>query len=169
MIDWAEGKTQSDLNGDGKIGSYPDDRPAFLESRKAAAALGATYEWNKLEGVTKTDGAVYLAASEITETMVKGWGHVDWASGQKDEADQGHIALDKEGCGAIYKATLTAGYDIARLDPLVVRTTTDGKKRCDDAGIAHPDNIQGLANGWLLLAEDAGKRAHPVDMLWLKK
>ena len=82
---------------------------------------------------------------------------------------KGHIVLDKEGCGAIYKAILTDNYDIARLDPLVVGTTTDGKKRCDDAGIAHPDNILGLANGWLLLAEDAGKRAHPVDMLWLKK
>ena len=61
-------------------------------------------------------------------------------------------------------------YDLfMTLDPLVVGTTTDGKKRCDDAGIAHPDNILGLANGSLLVAEDAGKRAHPVDMLWLKK
>ena len=169
VINWAEGKAGKDLNGDGTIGSYPDDRPAFLESRKAAAALGATNEWNKLEGVTKAYGTVYIAVSEISETMAKDCGQVDWVSGQKDESDQGHIALDTEGCGAVYRAIMTADYNITRLEPAVVGATTDGKNRCDDAGLAHPDNILGLADGSLLLAEDAGKRAHPVDMLWLKR
>ena len=49
--DWAEGKLNRDLNGDGTVGSAEDDRVAFLESRKAAAALGATDEWHKKEGV----------------------------------------------------------------------------------------------------------------------
>ena len=166
---WAEGKLGKDLISDGSIGSYPDDRPAFLESRKAAAALGATYEWNKLEGVTNTNGTVYVAISEITESMVKDWGHVNWASGQKDTADQGDIALDKEACGAVYRGKMSSDYNLTRLAPAVVGKTTDGKKRCDDGGIAHPDNILGLSNGSLIIAEDAGKSAHPVDMLWLRK
>ena len=166
---WAESKLGKDLNSDGSIGTYPDNRPAFLESRKAAAALGATYEWNKLEGVTNTNGTVYIAISEITESMDKNWGHVDWASGKKDLTVQGDIALDKEACGAVYRGTMSSDYNLTRLEPAVVGKTTDGKKRCDDGGIAHPDNILGLSNGSLLVAEDAGKSAHPVDMLWLRK
>jgi secreted PhoX family phosphatase len=169
VYNWAEGKLKEDLNGDGKIGDYPDDRPAFLESRKAAAAMGATNEWNKLEGVTKVNGTVFIAVSEIAESMEKGWGHINWASGHKDESEQGHIALDKERCGAIYRAILTADYNVTRLDPVVIGTTTDGDKRCDDNGIARPDNLLGLANGSLLVGEDAGEHAHPVDMLWLIK
>ncbi len=166
---WAEGKLGKDLNGDGTVGSYKDDRPAFLESRKAAAALGATNEWNKLEGVTATRHTFYLAASEVSETMAKGWGDVGWATGAKDKTNDGAIALDKEGCGAVYAAKLTADYNITRLEPFEVGTTTDGKKQCDPNGIAKPDNIFALAGGGLLIGEDAGRKSHPVDMLWLKK
>lgn len=45
---WAESKLGKDLNSDGSIGTYPDNGPAFLKIRKAAAALSATYEWNEL-------------------------------------------------------------------------------------------------------------------------
>jgi hypothetical protein len=34
--------------------------------------------------------------------------------------------------------------------------------------IAYPDNILGLSNRSLLVTEDEGKKAHPVDMLWLQ-
>ena len=48
---WAEDYLDQDLNNDGIIGYSLDDRVAFLETRKAAAAIGATDEWNKMEGV----------------------------------------------------------------------------------------------------------------------
>ena len=64
---------------------------------------------------------------------------------------------------------MSEDYNLTRLEPELVGRTTDGKKRCDDERIAHPDNILGLANGSLIVAEDAGKSAHPVDMLWLRK
>ena len=166
---WAESKLNKDLNSDGSIGTYPDNRPAFLESRKAAAALGATYEWNKLEGVTNINGTVFIAISEISESMDQKWGHANWATGKKDKTEQGHIALNKEGCGAVYRGIMSEDYNLTRLEPELVGRTTDGKKRCDDGRIAHPDNILGLANGSLIVAEDAGKSAHPVDMLWLRK
>ncbi len=167
VINWAEGKLGKDLNLDGKVGSYKDDRPAFLESRKAAAALGATYEWNKLEGVSSANGKLYISVSEISETMDKGWGHVNWATGERDKRAKGDIALDKEACGAVYVGNVGSDGNVTRIEPLLVGKTTDGKKRCDDLGIAHPDNILALESGGLIIAEDAGKRAHPVDMLWL--
>jgi uncharacterized protein len=166
---WAEGKTGKDLNGDGKVGSYKDDRPAFLESRKAAAALGAANDWNKMEGIAADNNNVYVAASNITESMDKAWGDIHWSTGKKDKAAPGQIALDKEACGAVYKGALTADYDITRLEPYVVGRDLGNKKGCDLDGIASPDNILATATGGLLIAEDAGKRQHPVDFLWLKK
>ncbi|MCH9783257.1 MAG: DUF839 domain-containing protein, partial [Gammaproteobacteria bacterium] len=51
--DWAEAKLNQDLDESGSVAASPfaDDRPAFLESRKAAVKLGATGEFNKMEGI----------------------------------------------------------------------------------------------------------------------
>ena len=70
--DWAEHRLDDDLDGDGNIGLAADNRVAFLESRKAAAALGATAEWNKMEGVVFNENApeyLYLAMSDIRYDM----------------------------------------------------------------------------------------------------
>ena len=166
--DWAEAKTGKDLNSDGKVGNYKDDRPAFLESRRAAAALGATNEWDKLEGVTSRDDKVFIAVSAVSFTMDKSWGHLDWATGAKDEANGGAIALNAESCGGTYVGTTDVNYSITRLEPYVMgKTTADGK--CDNALPANPDNILAMSDGSLLIGEDAGKKKHPVDMLWMVK
>ncbi len=166
---WAEGKTGTDLNGDGAVGSYPDDRPAFLESRKAAAALGATYEWNKMEGVTADGENIYVAMSEVGISMDASWGHAPWNTGAKDESDPGVIGLDGEYCGGVYKAPILADFSFNRLEPAVMGKTLPGEKAgCDPEGIANPDNIMAFPGG-LLIAEDAGPKKHPVDMLWLVK
>ncbi len=166
---WAEGKTGKDLNGNGKVESAKDDRVAFLESRKAAAVLGAANDWNKMEGVATDGKYVYLAASNITETMDKAWGDVHWSTGVKDESKPGDIALDKEACGAVYRGPVDGAYDLKRLEPYVVGRDLGNKQGCDLENIASPDNILSLSSGALLIAEDAGKRQHPVDFLWLKK
>lgn len=166
---WAEGKTGSDLNGDGTVGSYPDDRPAFLESRKAAAALGATYEWNKMEGVTADGENVYVAMSEVGISMDVKWGHAPWHTGARDESMPGHVGLDGEYCGGVYKAEIKADYSIDRLEPAIMGKTLPGENAgCDHEAIANPDNIMAFPGG-LLIAEDAGPKMHPVDMLWLVK
>ena len=168
IANWAEAKTGKDMNGDGTIGSYKDDRPAFLESRRAAAALGATNEWDKLEGVTSRDDKVFIAVSAVSFTMDKSWGHLDWASGVKDKDNAGAIALNAESCGGTYVGTTDANYSITRLEPYVMgKTTADGK--CDNALPANPDNILAMSDGSLLIGEDAGKKKHPVDMLWMVK
>lgn len=165
VMNWAEGKTGNDINGDGVVGSYPDNRPAFLESRKAAAALGATYEWNKMEGVAADGENVYLAISEVGISMDAAWGHAAWNTGAKDEADGGVIALDAELCGGVYAGAIEADYNISRLEPAVMGKHM-GEAGCDLDRIANPDNIAAFAGG-LLIAEDAGPKMHPVDMLWL--
>ncbi len=168
IMAWAEGKSGRDINGDGTVGSYPDDRPAFLESRRAAAALGATNEWDKLEGVTSMGNNVYVGASALSWTMDKSWGQPDWVTGERDESDGGHIALNKEDCGGVYKATTGNDYNITRLDPYVIGVTLeDGSCNLDRP--AHPDNILAMPDGSLLIGEDAGSKKHTLDMLWLVK
>ncbi|MCP4297193.1 MAG: DUF839 domain-containing protein [Proteobacteria bacterium] len=165
---WAEGRTGKDLNGDGRVGSYKDDRPAFLESRKAAAALGATNEWDKLEGVTSHGSTVYLGISAISYPMDKTWGHLDWASGKRDKSEAGAIALDREDCGGVYIGETGADYNITRLEPYVIGKTVEGK-RCSPDLPANPDNILAMPDGTLMIGEDAGKKKHALDMLWMVK
>ncbi len=168
VSNWAEGRTGKDINGDGTVSSYKDDRPAFLESRRAAAALGATNEWDKLEGVTSHGNMVYIGASAISWTMDKTWGDPDWATGKRDDTKPGAIALDKEKCGGVYAAQTGADYSITRIEPHVIgKTTADGK--CDMNLPASPDNILAMNDGTLMIGEDAGKKKHPLDMLWMVK
>jgi hypothetical protein len=50
---------------------------------------------------------------------------------------------------------------------VIGKTTADGK--CDVNLPANPDNILALNDGSLLIGEDAGKKKHPLDMLWMVK
>jgi secreted PhoX family phosphatase len=148
-------------------GTAPDARAAFLESRRTAAAMGATNEWDKLEGVTSEGNVVYVAASALSFTMDKSWGDKDWSTGAMIEGG-GAIALNAEGCGGTYRAETGADYNITRLEPYVIgQTTADG--RCDADRPANPDNILALAGGMLMIGEDAGPKKHDLDMLWLAK
>ncbi len=167
ITNWAEGKSGKDINGDGTVGSYKDDRPAFLESRRSAAALGATNEWDKLEGVTSHGNMVYIGASSLSWTMDKTWGDPDWATGERDETKGGAIALDKEDCGGVYAATTGSDYNITRIVPHVIGKTEG--KACSIDLPANPDNILAMNDGSLMIGEDAGSKKHPVDMLWMVK
>ncbi|MGA0380980.1 MAG: alkaline phosphatase PhoX, partial [Candidatus Poseidoniaceae archaeon] len=91
---WAEDYLNQDLNNDGTIGYALDDRVAFLETRKAAAAIGATDEWNKMEGVGFNQNApdnLYLAMSSIDNAMTDG---------------QGDIDVSDNLCGIVYQMTM---------------------------------------------------------------
>ena len=100
--------------------------------------------------------------------MDKDWGHLDWATGAKDEANGGAIALDKEDCGGVYLARTGADFNITRIEPFIMgRTIADGS--CDVNLPASPDNILAMRDGSLLIGEDAGKKRHPLDMLWMVK
>lgn len=70
---------------------------AFLESRRYAAYLGATTEFNKMEGVAfnKEDKKLYIAMSYIEKGMAKD------ASFEKD-----HIKVAKNRCGGTYEVAM---------------------------------------------------------------
>ena len=85
-----------------------------------------------------------------------------------DTSIAGDIALNAEGCGATYVAKTGEDFNIIRLDPYVVGQT-DAEGRCEANLPANPDNIVALNDGTLLIGEDAGKKRHDVDMLWMVK
>ncbi|ANB59359.1 PhoX family protein [Anoxybacteroides amylolyticum] len=70
---------------------------AFLETRRYAAMLGATSEFNKMEGlaVNAKDKKVYVAISDISKGMEKN---------NQDPTD--HIQLPKVKAGAVYELSL---------------------------------------------------------------
>ena len=153
--DWAEGRLNQDLNNDGIIGYSLDDRVAFLETRKAAAALGATDEWNKMEGVVYNPQApeyAYLAMSNIDRAMTDG---------------QGDIDVSDNFCGIVYRMPVLDDYDIDRIDPLIIGGpyTSSAQYECDINNLAGPDNLLVLNDGSVLVGEDT--RKHQYNTVWL--
>ena len=153
--DWAEGRLNEDLNGDGTVGSAADDRVAFLETRKAAAALGATDEWSKMEGVAFNANSpenLYLAMSRIE-------------SGMSDGQDDIDVTLNS--CGIIYRMTLDEGWGVNRIEPAISGGpyTSSAQYQCDINNLAGPDNLLVLDDGRLLIGEDTSK--HESNMVWL--
>jgi uncharacterized protein len=89
-----------------------DDRAAFLETRKAAAAKGATVEFRHMEGVMINYAAVadhsvplmYMAMSEVGKTM---------------SDDEGDVRLNENLCGVVYEMPLGQDYNVTRMEPAV--------------------------------------------------
>jgi uncharacterized protein len=153
--DWAEGRLNEDLNDDGLIGSAADDRVAFLESRKAAAALGASDEWNKMEGIAfnpNSPSHLYLAMSDVGYDMSDG---------------QGDIDVTQNRCGIVYRMTLDDEWNVTRIEPVVSGGpyTSSATYECDIDNLAGPDNLVVLDDGRLLIGEDTNK--HESNMVWL--
>ena len=173
---WAEAKLGQDLNADGTVATSPfaDDRPAFLESRKAAKALGATAEFNKMEGVNinydlasawwnagaadGTQAYTYMAMSTI-------------GSGMTDEEGDIQINDLNANCGAVYRMKLIEKgglVDVQTMVPAIVGGPYYGDRavnECDVNGISNPDNLEILDDGRLLIGEDTGN--HENNVIWL--
>lgn len=175
--DWAEAKTSTDIDGNGSVATSPfsDDRPAFLESRKAAVALGATGEFRKMEGVNinydlantwwnagAADGEqayMYMAMSSFDATM---------------SDDEGAIQLDgTDGkCGVVYRMKLvqnSAGdVDALTMVPAIVGGPyypDRSVNECSVNSISNPDNLVILNDGRVLIGEDTGN--HENNVIWL--
>lgn len=162
---WASvklGQQPTDIDGDSTI-ETGDDRVAFLESRKAAKALGATAEFRKMEGVNinlagAADGSVpyaYMAMANFN----KGMGD-----------DVGDIQLDAANgdCGVVYQMPLSEGFNITRMEPAIVGGPYNADataNNCSVDNISEPDNILVLRDGRVLIGEDTGE--HENNMLWL--
>lgn len=147
---------------------------AFLESRRYAAILGATTEFNKMEGLTlnEKDKKVYIAISDQSKAMEKD-------STGKDPAD--HIQLPKIKAGVTYQLDLQGGqkdsegkainssYVAPSMSGLVVG---EDLKEADSFGntanvdkVANPDNLSySESMRTLFIGEDSG--AHTNNFVW---
>lgn len=147
---------------------------AFLESRRYAAYVGATSEFNKMEGVTLNakDGKVYVAISDQSGGMEKDTSNsglvddiqlpkiksgvtyqLDLKPGQKDS--NGKVILSKYVAASM--SGLIAGEDLAVADSLGNTASVDK--------IANPDNLSySEAMRTLFIGEDSSK--HTNNFLW---
>jgi hypothetical protein len=129
---------------------------AFLESRKAAAALGATDEWNKMEGVAfnpEVPNVLYLAMSSISNAMTDA---------------QGDIDLTENSCGIVYRMTMNTTWNVNRIDPAIVGGpyTSSAEYQCNIDNLAGPDNLLVLNDGRVLVGEDTWRHEHNTVWLW---
>ncbi|MED5238417.1 MAG: alkaline phosphatase PhoX [Pseudomonadota bacterium] len=161
--DWAESKLGQDLDGMNGIATSPfsDDRVAFLETLKASEALGATVEFNKMEGININyqgagDGSIpymYVGLTDITGAMTD---------------DAGDIQVSSNPCGIMYRLPLEADFDVSRMEPVLAGGPFDGSatgSQCSDDNISRPDNVYVLNDGRVLIGEDSSK--HVNNMLWI--
>ncbi|MCI4661827.1 MAG: DUF839 domain-containing protein [Neomegalonema sp.] len=142
-------------------GDAADNRVAFLESRKAAVAKGATGEFRKMEGVNinfagAKDGSVpfmVMAMSSIGKTMSDGEGDIDLAENK---------------CGVVYEMKLDANFNVSKMVPLVAGHGYDKANKpnaCPVGSISNPDNVLVLGNGDVLIGEDTSN--HENNALWV--
>ncbi|MBM7868301.1 DUF839 domain-containing protein [Heliobacterium gestii] len=101
---------------------------AFLEPRRFGAILGATSEWNKMEGlaINKKDKVLYVAISDQSKGMEKD---------SKGEDPTDHIQLPKRKSGVTYAMKLTGSQQ-------------------DLAGNAIPSAYVGASIAGLIIGED---------------
>lgn len=137
---------------------------AFLETRRYAALLGATTEFNKMEGVThdRATKVAYVAMSRIEKGMSDAVGHIRVAENKGGGVYQlklGGGARDTKGgsIGSDYVAG-TMAIVPATLGKYSSKADADGNK-CAQDRVCGPDNIkfsQGMRT--LFIGEDTGYR-----------
>lgn len=147
---------------------------AFLETRRYATMLGATSEFNKMEGVTLNakDNKVYIAISDQSKAMEKD-------STGKDPADD--IQLPKIKAGVTYQLDLKSGQKDSKgtaINSSYVATVMSGLvvgedlKVADAYGntanvdkVANPDNLSYSEEmRTLFIGEDSGN--HTNNFVW---
>lgn len=142
---------------------------AFLETSRYAEYVGATVEFEKMEGITldPDSNTMYLALSRIINQMTDG---------------MGDISVPYNYCGTVYALDLDANYDAYAMHGLVQgipRTIQRGAivddpypadgpyaaNECDLNAISEPDNITFMPGyNTLIIGEDTGK--HQNDVVW---
>ena len=147
---------------------------AFLESRRYGAMMGATSEFNKMEGLALNakDKKVYMAIADQSKGMEKD---------SKGEDPTDHIQLPKMKSGATYELSLTAGQKDqsgATIASPYVATSMNGLvigedlKAADAYGntanvnkVANPDNLSYSEElRTVFIGEDSGM--HTNNYVW---
>jgi hypothetical protein len=174
---WAAGTTSATARFLECLAIKPgmQDAAAFFETRRTAGVLGATTEFEKLEGVTynpKTKKA-YAAMARFGNAATAGTSQTP--PYQTDLVGADNMRLPPNRCGGVLELDLSpidwrpvkarivlAGTPIGPWDP------AGRKGRCDMDSIAGPDNLHMIpGTSTLLIAEDVDPdEGHPNSMLW---
>ncbi|MBV5342020.1 MAG: DUF839 domain-containing protein [Deltaproteobacteria bacterium] len=138
-----------------------------LETRRYAAMLGGTTEFNKMEGITLDPDTrtMYLAMSVVSKGMKDN-------DASYDKGGPNHIKLPENVCGTVYALTLDSNYIATKMYGVVSGTKTSyaadspyAANTCDINGISEPDNITFMPGyKTLIIGEDTGR--HQNDMIW---
>lgn len=165
-------KTLSNRDSSGeclKLKPGMEKAAAFLESSRYAEYLGATMEFEKMEGITHDPqtNTMYLAMSRVRNEMTDG---------------VGDISVPYNYCGTVYGLDLDEDYvatrmygEVSGIPRLYSRGAlednpypADGPyaaNQCDLNGISEPDNITFMPGySTLIIGEDTGR--HQNDMIW---
>jgi len=134
-------------------------RVPFLETRAAAKEIGASIEFNKAEGIDSHDEAepgdfIYFGISSLGGYMTD---------------EQGELRFDEVESGVLYRAELEDGYDVSRLEPVVVGPNGSDPESLKDVSLINVDNVMMMDDGRVLLCEDKGSfgRSYPNDAMWV--
>jgi secreted PhoX family phosphatase len=161
---------------------------AFLETSRYAGIMGATTEWEKMEGITldPDTNTMYLAMSRVRNAMTDGGAYQatgDTWDGISDIANfnpANHMSVPYNYCGTVYGLALDKDYMatsitgvVSGIPRLVSRGALVDKpysgpfadNQCDVNGISEPDNVTFIPGyGTLIIGEDTGR--HQNDMIW---
>lgn len=142
---------------------------AFLETSRYAGIMGATTEFEKMEGITldPDTNKMYLAMSRVRSGMSDG---------------EGDISVPYNYCGTVYSLDLDPNYvaysmqgEVSGIPRLIKRGAAEDNpypadgpyaaNECDLESISEPDNVT-FVPGYktLIIGEDTGK--HQNDMIW---
>ena len=134
-------------------------RVPFLETRAAAKEIGASVEFNKAEGIDAHDEAepgdfIYFGISSLGGYMTD---------------DEGELRFDEVDSGILYRAELEDGYDVSRLEPVIVGPNASDPQSLKDVSLVNVDNVMVMDDGRVILCEDKGGfgRSYPNDAMWI--
>ncbi|CAD7705042.1 unnamed protein product, partial [Ostreobium quekettii] len=139
-----------------------------LETRRFAAMMGATTEWNKIEGFTYNPltNQAYMASSQIRYGMEDNR-RMGRRNDRYDEGGSNDIRLPYNPCGCVYEMDLDANWFLTRMDALICGSPGSSipGNECSTRGLANPDNLAMIPehNG-LIIGEDTSK--HENDVIW---
>ncbi len=135
----------------------------FLETRRYAAYLGATIEWNKGEAVAydKDRNVVWFGVTDISKSMQDRESSLDLYSTTE------MIKFSKNSCGGVFKMNLDANSSPTSIELVFKGTpiTADAAgNTCDPNNISGPDNVRYIGYDTLLIGEDTS--GHKNNMAW---
>ena len=162
-----------------KVRSGMEKAAAFLETSRYAGIVGATTEWEKMEGITydADSNTMYLAMSRVRNGMTNGGSYQ--ALGDAT-SPANHMSVPFNYCGTVYALELDNNYTATQIYGVVsgiprlysrgalVDNPYSGPyaaNQCDLNGISEPDNVTFIPGyDTLIIGEDTG--LHQNDMIW---